>query len=152
MLEQPTGHNEHPGTSSDETVTVSPPVNISTLSSVTECTVNTVNSNTTHPTYVNNPSHLYDTLYPLLLHQHSTLTSLQHILQPIQHLNTLSTHTLQLLHQLLGRHPSASIYLPPLPEGSRPRRAPPISYTDPHDLPTIPPPLLLSFPWAPTKA
>ena len=145
MLEQPAGHNGHPGTSSDETVTISSPVNIYTLSSVTECTVNTVNSHTTH-LYVNNPAQLYDTLYPLLLHQHSTLTSLQHILQPIQHLNTLSTHTIQLLHQLLGRHSSASPYLPPFPEGSRPRRAPPISYTDPHDSPTIPPPPLLSFP------
>ena len=152
MLEQPSGQNGHPGTPSDETVTVFSPVNILTLSSVTECTVNTVNSHTTH-LYVHNPSQLYDTLYPLLSHQHFTLTSLQHILQPIQHLTTLPTHTLPLLHQLLGRYSSASTYLPPLPEGSRPRRAPPISYTDPHDSPTIPPPPLLSFPpWDPMTA
>ena len=145
MLEQPSGQNGHPGTSSDETVTVSSPVNILTLSSVTECTVNTVNSHNTH-LYVNNPAQLYDTLYPLLSHQHSTITSLQHILQPIQHLTTLPAHTLSLLHQLLGRHSSASAYLPPLPEGSRPRRAPPISYTDPNDPITTLPPPLLSFP------
>ena len=51
-------------------------------------------------------------LNPLLSHQHSTITSLQHILQPIQHLTTLPAHTLSLLHQLLGRHSSASAYLP----------------------------------------
>ena len=114
MLEQPTGTNGHPGTSSTEIVTVSSPVNIPTTSSVTECTVNSVNSHTAPPTHVNNPSHLYDTLYPLLLHQHSTLTSLQHILNPIQHLHTIPTHA-QRQHQLHYRKVEANIEHPSPP-------------------------------------
>jgi hypothetical protein len=152
MLEQPSGQNGHPGTSSDETVTVSSPVNILTLSSVTECTVNTVNSHTTH-LYVNNPAQLYDTLYPLLSHQHSTITSLQHILQPIQHLTTLPAHTLSLLHQLLGRHSSASAYLPPpsLKEAAHAGHPPFLTQTPTTPSPPCPRHSSLS-PWYPMMA
>ena len=128
MLERPT-EPQCPGTTSDETVTAdkrnmpdctvnNPPVNIShvnnprLLTFPTPYTTN-VNNNDIHPTSQNNPSQLYDTLYPALLHQHSTLASLQHILHPILHLNTIPTHELQLLHRLLGSLPSAQSHLPP---------------------------------------
>ena len=142
MLESPT-ESQCPGMPSDEidpadqrntsdcTVNTSPVnsphhVNRTRTPALSTLCVTNVNSNITCPTHVNNPSHLYDTLYPILLHQHSTLTSLQHILNPIEHLNTIPTHALQLMHQLLGRHPSARPHLPPpLPEGGCPRRASP---------------------------
>ena len=129
MLESPT-KSQCPGTPSDEiapaeqrnttdrTVNTSPvnsPHNVNRTRTPTLSTlcVTTVHCNITRPTHINNPSHLYDTLNPILLHQHSTLASLQHILNPIQHLNTIPTHKLQLLHQLLGSHPSARPHLPP---------------------------------------
>ena len=126
MLESPT-ESQCPGTTSDETATTdkrnmpdctvnNPLVNTPHVNSTwtpIPC-VTTVNNNiNTCPTSINNPSHLYDTLYPTLLHQHSTLVSLQHILNPILHLNTLPTHELQLLHRLLGSHLSALPHLPP---------------------------------------
>ena len=127
MLESPT-ELQCPGTTSDETATAdkrnmpdctvnTSPVNTShvnrtrTSTLFTSCVTN-VNTNITCPTSINKPSHLYDSLYPTLLHQHSTLASLQHILNPIQHLNTIPAHELQLLHQLLGCHPSARPHLP----------------------------------------
>ena len=130
MLESPT-ESQCPGTTSDETATAdkrnmpdctvnTSPVNTShvnrtrTSTLFTPCVPNVTNNNTCS-TSINNPSHLYDTLYPTLLHQHSTLTSLQHILNPILPLNTIPAHELQLLHQLLGRHPSAHPHLPPPP-------------------------------------
>ena len=115
MLEQPIGKIGHAGTSTAETATVSSSVNTPNTSSVTECTVNKtpVNNHNTHPTHVNNPSSLYDILSPLLLHQHSTLTSLQHILNPLLHLQTIPTRSLQQLHQLLESHSHANIHLPP---------------------------------------
>ena len=154
MLESPT-ETQCTGTTSDETATAD-------KCNTPECTVNhspvnnshvnntriptpptlsipTVNNTDLHPTSKSNPSHLYDTLYPALLHQHSTLASLQHILHPILHLNTIPTHALQLLHRLLGDNPSAQSHLPPLPDGGHPRRAPPISYLDQTDPPHIPP-------------
>ena len=147
MLEQPLGTIGRAGTSTAETATVSSSVNTPNTSSVTECTVNKtpVNNHKTYPTHVNNPSSLYDILSPLLLHQHSTLTSLQHILNPLLHLPPIPTRSLQHLHQLLASHSHANIHLPPLPEGSRPRRAPLVSYTDPNEpipTPAPPPPLL----------
>ena len=152
MLEQPTGNNGHPGTTSAEIVIVSFPVNTPNTSFVTECTVNIVNTNTPRPIHVNNPSHLYGTLYPLLLHQHSTLSSLQHILNPIQHLHIIPTHTLLPLHQLLGRHPSASPYLPPpLPEGGRPRRASPSPTRTQMNPSPSPHPYSSPSPWEPRK-
>ena len=162
MLESPT-EPQCPGTTSDETATAdkrnmpdctvnnplvnNPHVNI--ICTPTPC-INTVNIHIhTRPTATNYPSLLYDTLYPTLLHQQSTLMSLQHILTPILHLNTIPSHELQLLHRLLGSHPSTLPHLPPPPEGGRPRRAPPISYHDPTDPPLIPPPPALSSPWEP---
>ena len=134
MLESPTG-TQCPGTTSDETATAdkcnmpdctvnNPPVNISHVNNPRTPTFPTpyltdVNTNDIHPTSQNNPSQLYDTLYPALLHQHSTLASLQYILHPILHLNTIPTHELQLLHRLLESHPSAQSHLPP-PSGWRP--------------------------------
>ena len=146
MLEQPNLPNVHAGTTTDEIDSVPSNVNNHTPN-VTERTVNMtpVNSNT-HPTHVNNLLTLYDILSPLFLHQHSTLTSLQHILNPITHLQTIPTHPLQQLHQLLKSHPLASTHLPPLPDGNRPRRAPPVTYTDPHEPILTPAPPLLSFP------
>ena len=148
MLEQPIGKIGHTGTSTAETATVSSSVNTPYTPSVTECTVNItpVNNFNTHPTHVNNPSSLYDILSPLLLHQHSTLTSLQHILNPLLHLQTIPISSLQQLHHLLASHPHANIHLPPLPKGSRPRRPPPVSYTDPNEPTPMPAPPLLSFP------
>ena len=167
MLESPTG-TQCTGTTSDETATAD-------KCNTPECTVNnslvnnshvnntrtpttptlsipTVTNNDLHPNSNTNPSHLYDTLYPTLLHQHSTLTSLQHMLHPILHLPTIPTHTLQLLHRLLGDHPSAQSHLPPLPDEGRPRRGPPISYLDPADPPPTSPPHLHSpSPWGPEK-
>ena len=92
MLESPT-ESRCPGTTSDETATAdkrnmpdctvnnplvnNPHVNI--ICTPTPC-INTVNNHIhTCPTAINNPSLLYDTLYPTLLHQHSTLVSL-HVL------------------------------------------------------------------------
>ena len=165
MLKSPTG-TQCTGTTSDETATAdkcnmpdctvnNPPVNTFHVNNSRTLTFSTpylpdVNTNDIHPTSQNHPSQLYDTLYPTLLHQQSTLASLQHILNPILHLNTIPTHELQLLHRLLGSHPSAQSHLPPLPDGGRPRRAPPISYLDPTDPPHIPPPRLHSpSPWGP---
>jgi len=146
MLEQPKLLNVHAGTTTDETDSVPPNVNNHTPT-VTERTANiTLVNSATHPTHVNNPLSLYDTLSPLFLHQHSTLTSLQHILNPITHLQTIPTHPLQQLHQLLKPHPLASIHLPPLPDGNRPRRAPPVTNTDPHEPILTPAPPLLFFP------
>ena len=136
MLESPT-KPKCPGTPSDEispadkcnmpdcTVNTSPVnsphyVNKTRTPTLSTPPVTSVNNNPTCPMPINNPSHLYDTLYPTLLHQHSTLASLQHILHSILHLNTIPTHEQQLLHQLLGRHPSAHSHLPPPP----PRRPP----------------------------
>ena len=152
MLESPT-EPQCPGTTSDETATAdkrnmpdctvnnplvnNPHVNI--ICTPTPC-INTVNNHIhTCPTAINNPSLLYDTLYPTLLHQHSTLVSLQHILNPILHLNNIPSHELQQLHRLLGSHPSALPHLPPPPDGGRPRRTPPISYLDQADPPHLPP-------------
>ena len=158
MLESPT-EPQCPGTTSDETATTdkrnmpdctvnNPLVNTPHVNSTcnpTPC-VNTVNNHiNTCSTAINNPSLLYDTLYPTLLHQHSTLVSLQHILNPILHLNNIPSHELQLLHRLLESHPSALPHLPPTPDGGRPRRTPPISYLDPNDPPLIPTPPALSF-------
>ena len=128
MLESPTG-TQCTGTTSDETATAdkcnmpdctvnNPPVNTLHVNNPRTLTFTTpyltdVNANDIHPTPQNNPSQLYDALYPALLHQHSTLASLQHILHPILHLNTIPTHELQLLHRLLGSHPSAQSHLPP---------------------------------------
>ena len=125
MLGSPT-KPQCPGTTSDETATTdkrnmpdctvnNPLVNTPHVNSTcnpTPC-VNTVNNHiNTCPTAISNPSLLYDTLYPTLLHQHSTLVSLQHILNSILHLNTIPSHELQLLHRLLGCHPSALPHLP----------------------------------------
>ena len=162
MLESPT-EPQCPGTTSDETATAdkrnmpdctvnNPPVNNSYVNSICTPTprINSRNNHIhTYPTPQTNPSQLYDTLYPTLLHQHSTLASLQHILHPILHLTIIPTHELQLLHRLLGGHPSAQSHLPPLPDEGRPRRAPPISYLDPNDLPPIPPHLLSPSLWDP---
>ena len=159
MLESPT-EPQCPGTTSDETATAdkrnmpdctvnNPPVNNSHVNSICTPTprINSINNHIhTYPTPQTNPSQLYDTLYPALLHQHSTLASLQHILHPILHLTIIPTHELQLLHRLLGGHPSAQLHLPPLPDGGRPRRAPPISYLDTTEPPHISPPPALSFP------
>ena len=98
MLESPTG-TQCPGTTSDETATAdkcnmpdctvnNPPVNTLHVNNPRTLTLPTpyltdVNTNDIHPTSQNNPSQLYDTLYPALLHQHSTLASLQHNLHPI---------------------------------------------------------------------
>ena len=167
MLESPT-EIQCPGTTSDETATAdkcnmpdctvnNPPVNTLHVNNPRTLTFTTqyltdVNANDIHPTPQNNPSQLYDTLYPALLHQHSTLASLQHILHPILHLNTIPTHALQLLHRLLGNHPRAQSHLPPLLDEDRPRRGPPISYLDPTDPPHISPPHLHSPSlWGPEK-
>ena len=157
MLESPT-ETQCTGTTSDEIATADkrntpectvnhPPVNNSHVNNTRTPTPPTlsipnVNNNDIHPTPQTNPSQLYDTLYPTLLHQHSTLASLQHILHPILHLNTIPTHTLQLLHRLLGDHPRAQSHLPSLLDGGRPRRVPPISYLDPTDPPPTSSPIL----------
>ena len=118
MLEQPKLNKVPAGTISDETVTVPSHVNNHTPIA-TDCTVNMTPVNTdthiTSPTAVNNPTLLYDTLAPLLLHQQSTLTSLQILLNPIKHEHTIPCATLTQLHRLLGANPRTLPYLPPFP-------------------------------------
>ena len=166
MLESPT-EIQCPGTTSDETATAdkcnmpdctvnNPPVNISHVNNPRTPTFTTpyitnVNNNDTHSTSQNNPTQLYNTLYPALLHQHSTLVSLQHILNPILHLNTIPTHELQLLHRLLGSHPSAQSHLPPplFPMEAAHAGHPPSHTLTQLTLPTSPPRLHSPSPWGP---
>ena len=164
MLESPT-ESQCPRTTSDETATAdkrnmpdrtvnNSPVNTSYVNNTrtptfpTPCVTN-VNNNITCPTPINNPSHLYDTLYPTLLHQHSTLASLQHILNPILHLNTIPTHELQLLHRLLGSHPSAHPHLPPFLTAVTHAGHPPSHTLTQLTLPTSPLRLHSPSPWGP---
>jgi hypothetical protein len=78
-LEHPT-ETQCPGTPYAETATFPSHAN-NHIPIVIDCNVNMTPVNTdtptTHLTTVNNPTLLYNTLTPLLLHQHSTLTSLQ---------------------------------------------------------------------------
>jgi hypothetical protein len=166
MLERPT-EPQCPGTTSDETVTAdkrnmpdctvnNPLVNNSHVNNIYTPTpsINPINNHIhTCPTPQINPSRLYDTLYPALLHQHSTLASLQHILHPILHLTTFPTHELQLLHQLLGDHPNAQSHLPPpfQMEAAHAGRPPSLTLTQttPH---TSTPHLQSPSPWEPETA
>ena len=130
MLEQPKLNKVPAGMISDETVTVPSHVNNHTPIA-TDCTVNMTPVNTdthiTSPIAVNNPTLLYDTLAPLLLHQQSTLTSLQILLNPIKHEHTIPCATLTQLHRLLGANPRTLPYLPPFPHNGLAHSVPPLS-------------------------
>ena len=106
--------------------------------------VNTVDTNPTTHSPPTHPATLYDLLSPKLLHQHSLLTAVQQLLQPIIHLPSIPIETLTKLHATLRDSPRLAAYLPPLPVARH--RPPPCS---PHLLrrtgPTTnsPPPSLL---------
>ena len=59
------------------------------------------------------PATLYDLLSPKLLHQHSLLTAVQQLLQPITHLPSIPIETLTKLHATLRDSPRLMAHLPP---------------------------------------
>ena len=139
----------------------------STTSVNTPTTVNSshVNTNVNNPNAplnsnvpnVNNPTNssqpptsaqLANFIYPRLLHQHSLLTSVQNLLDPIHSSPTIPAPTLHTLHKLLHDKPRLLALLPPLPQQhTRPTRAPPLSYADPTDPQPLPAPSHPTYPF-----
>ena len=72
----------------------SQPPNPAQLAKLLYPSVNTVDTNPTAHPLPTHPATLYDLLSPKLLHQHSLLTAVQQLLQPITHLPSIPIETL----------------------------------------------------------
>ena len=110
-------------------------------------TVPNVN-NSTNSSKPPTPAQLADLLYPRLLHQHSLLTSIQDLLDPLHPSPIIPVTTLHTTHKLLQATPHLLDLLPPLPlPHTRPPRAPPLSYADPNDPQPLPTPCHPTYPF-----
>ena len=77
------------------------------------------------------PAQIANLIYPRILHQHSLLTSVQNLLDPIHSSPTIPAPTLRTLHKLLHDKPHLLALLPPPPHNNTP--APPV----PHPCPML---------------
>ena len=101
-----------------------------------------------NPTPPLSPTQIYELLSPRLLHHQSLLTAVHDLLAPLHSSFTLPLPTLTTLHHLLSDSPHLLSLLPPLPASrTRPTRAPPVSYADPHEPQALPMPCPVSFPF-----